>query len=271
MKVVDLIKSKNSPSFQSIGTFETNGQLVVIDPCYELTKNRIKLKTKPGTYEAFVIYGKMKEPPFQWDKEEGNFRNSHLIIIKNDYQGEFKFKKHQHYVDVDSGQAGFFNLDTYRKDQETDVELKNYPYNFLKEHITTKKIDIMINETYLKEAENNELFVKIQKTFNGDREKTIKYFQSEIDSAKLSIQMNQKYLNEGKIPSYLQKKFSKDFYDIMCDLTKAKFEASASEYGAVSSSGIGDGGYELYTSKNEDDEIVCAYIEFLSLDAIVLK
>lgn len=57
-----------------------------------------------------------------------------------------------------------------------------------------------------------------------------------------------------------------DWYDKVCDLAhKSHFDGNTIDnLGLVSSSGYGDGGYDCWTSKNEDGKIVSIRVEFLS-------
>jgi len=57
------------------------------------------------------------------------------------------------------------------------------------------------------------------------------------------------------------------FYDACCDITcNWKEKAGCIEYGAVSSSGFGDGSYPVFVGKGEDGEIVAISILFIDLD-----
>ncbi len=53
------------------------------------------------------------------------------------------------------------------------------------------------------------------------------------------------------------------FYDRVCRLTLGENSAGVIEFGAVSSSGYGDGGYSCYVARNSDNQIVAAKIVFI--------
>lgn len=254
----------------SLGTFKTDGKLVVTDPCYELkTWCNKHLKVKPGIYQATTIYGSLKEPLFPWDEIKGNFRNAQLLIVNTDYKGKLKFTKTRTSISVDSGQAGFFNVSTYNKEASTEVELINHPYSFFKEHISSAVLEITRSKEILKQKEKNEHFEYMKKEcFKGSSADTIKFFEREVEMKKRTITRDRQILKSKKWPAYLTIKKTTDFYEIQCDLTKSEHGASVSSYGAVSSSGIGDGGYSLYVAKNTKGEIVACYLEFLDLSEI---
>jgi hypothetical protein len=55
-----------------------------------------------------------------------------------------------------------------------------------------------------------------------------------------------------------------DWYDRVCNITLARESAGAvDEFGFVSSSGYGDGGYTCYAAKNKDGYIVAIRIEYI--------
>lgn len=54
-----------------------------------------------------------------------------------------------------------------------------------------------------------------------------------------------------------------EFYEGVCDLTLSDTQFGAIPFGAVSSTGYGDGGYSLFTRENENDEAVEAIIVFM--------
>lgn len=53
------------------------------------------------------------------------------------------------------------------------------------------------------------------------------------------------------------------WYNHACDITLSKMHAGVMPYGAVSSSGYGDGGYDCYTHENSDGEIDFAFVIFI--------
>jgi hypothetical protein len=57
-------------------------------------------------------------------------------------------------------------------------------------------------------------------------------------------------------------KFSKEFYEVCCDKTLGDMSAGTVEYGAVSSSGLGDGSYAAFAGKNKAGQICEIEIDF---------
>jgi len=53
------------------------------------------------------------------------------------------------------------------------------------------------------------------------------------------------------------------WYSVCCDLTLSRLNAGILPYGAVSSSGYGDGGYDCITHTNEDGQIDFVFIVFI--------
>jgi hypothetical protein len=57
---------------------------------------------------------------------------------------------------------------------------------------------------------------------------------------------------------------SVDFYDVCCDKTLSNLGAGTVEYGAVSSSGFGDGSYSAYAAYTDDGKVCEIYIDFIT-------
>lgn len=51
-------------------------------------------------------------------------------------------------------------------------------------------------------------------------------------------------------------------------MTQKEHNGDVYSHGAVSRSGLGDGGYDLFVSKNSNGEIVSAYISFMEEDEL---
>jgi hypothetical protein len=85
-------------------------EVMVSDPCYtEPTWCQIKLKNvKPGNYHAFHK---------EHDAGDWGVRTSMILVVHEEHLiDNLKWKEHSGEVGVDSGQAGIFSYDTYRKD-----------------------------------------------------------------------------------------------------------------------------------------------------------
>ena len=89
--------------------------VMVSDPCYtEPTWCQVKLKNvKPGYYNVFSK---------SHDAGDWGVRQSMLMAIHEDFVvgKRLKWEEHPGEVGVDSGQAGIFNYDAYRKDDEVE-------------------------------------------------------------------------------------------------------------------------------------------------------
>jgi len=96
-------------------------EVMVSDPCYtEPTWCQVKLKNvKPGNYYAFHK---------EHDAGDWGVRSSMIMVIHEDHiDDNLKWKEADGEVGVDSGQAGIFSYDTYRKDgMEIEVPSTGY-------------------------------------------------------------------------------------------------------------------------------------------------
>lgn len=89
-------------------------EVMVSDPCYTVpTWCQQKVNNVlPGYYQPFCKLH---------DAGDWGVRNSMLLVIHEDYQFEFQEWEHMESADigVDSGQAGFFSMRTYRNDEHS--------------------------------------------------------------------------------------------------------------------------------------------------------
>lgn len=169
----------------NVGQFKIfSGEVMVSDPCYEVGVwcQTIINNVKNGNWFGCV----RKSDEGSW-----GIRNASLIIHhENSPLSDINnWKKEDAQIGVDSGQAGIYDIESFRNDR-------------------------MINKV------KNKIGLAIEK--DGDK-----------------------------------------FYALNCDLTNEEIHAGTLENGVVSSSGFGDGGYELYTSKDKDGEIVAMEIVFI--------
>lgn len=104
-------------------TITLGKEVMVSDPCYtEPTWCQIKLdNVKPGVYEA---HHKKHDCG-----EYGGMRSSMLLVIHQDHSvDELEWDHEDGEVGVDSGQAGIFSYETYRKDG-LEMELPSVGYD----------------------------------------------------------------------------------------------------------------------------------------------
>jgi hypothetical protein len=91
-------------------TITLGKEVMVSDPCYtEPTWCQIKLDdVKPGNYNAYHK---------EHDCGDWGVRSSMLLVIHQDHtEDELEWDQEDGEVGVDSGQAGIFSYETYRKD-----------------------------------------------------------------------------------------------------------------------------------------------------------
>jgi len=171
-------------------------EVVVSDPCYEIpTWCQAQVEgVLPGVYNTTA----RKTETDGW----GN-RISYLTAIHEDYVNDIsklKWKRYPVEIGVDSGQAGIFDMETYRNDSiASSIGLGDGDISF-----------------FSQEPWN---------TMNPDEE-------------------------SGAV-----------WYKAMCSRTLGKKSWGTYEQGVVTSSGLGDGSYDLYVAK-EKDKIVGFIIDF---------
>lgn len=149
--------------------------VVVSDPCYEIPTwcQAVVENVLPGNYRTTVL---------KTDDNDWGTRCSHIISIHEDYctqDQKFKWESYPADIGVDSGQAGIFSIESYRKD---DYQFNFEPYSFGQNYDTQ----------------------------DGDK-----------------------------------------WYRHMCELTLGSEQWGSYDNGVVSSSGIGDGSYELLITKKK--------------------
>ena len=222
-----------------IGDFETKGNLLVTDPCYDIgTWCSGKIKVKPGKYKAYIR------------KYSAENRVSSIHILHEDYSPEkLSFKKVKFEVGVDSGQAGYFKEEIYQKELSSPVPLVGrgeYERN-------------CCGGDYFYDSDYQKYFQQLLDTLgNGtdDWKLLVPKMMEAEEKAKHKVK-------EDKIRKIDPEKCEKslDFYDVCCSLTMGDQQAGVHEFGAVASSGFGDGGYNCYVNKGK--EVVASYIRFI--------
>jgi hypothetical protein len=95
-------------------------------------------------------------------------------------------------------------------------------------------------------------------------------FDIGVDSGQAGIYDLNFYRNDsmiGEIDNSLGFDLSEEgerFYSLNCDLTcRTEDKAGVMDYGVVSTSGYGDGGYTLYTARDKDGEVIAMKIVFI--------
>ena len=172
-------------------TIQLGPEVMVSDPCYtEPTWCQIKLENvRPGNYFAFHK---------EHDCGDWGVRSSMITVVHEDHMGNpLLWVIHPGEVGVDSGQAGIFSYDTYRKDG-LEIEVPTVGYD----------------------GRNFEWLDSMLKDQDGD-----------------------------------------DWYNKMCKITLSETGWGTYGNGLVSRSGLGDGGYKLYTATRYK-KIVAMCIDF---------
>ena len=94
-------------------TIKLGNEVVVSDPCYDLPTwcQAVVKNVLPGNYRTLVVKN---------DEGDWGIRCSRLIAIHEDYAHQdekFRWSRYPASIGVDSGQAGIFSIETYRKDE----------------------------------------------------------------------------------------------------------------------------------------------------------
>jgi hypothetical protein len=103
-------------------TIQLGPEVMVSDPGYtEPTWCQVKLKNvKPGNYRAFYR---------EYETDYAGVRPSMIMVVHEDHMEDvLRWKRHSGEIGVDSGQAGIFSYDTYRKDG-LDMEVPTIGYD----------------------------------------------------------------------------------------------------------------------------------------------
>lgn len=231
-----------------LGEFETDsaGELLVTDPCYTIgTWCSGVIKVKPGKYKSYVIRGTV----------DGWGERSHALVIVHESASVsgHKYINLGAEIGVDSGQAGFFNRKQYRLDLIDEVPLIGEKENCLKNNLF-KMEDFSLDGLSLAK------FRKIISENVSDEELQILLDDNKKELEKEKARIKEEMDNID--PDTCRK--SRDFYDICCSLTLGNLGAGVEKFGAVSSSGFGDGSYTCFI--NDSGEIVVSFIEFIGED-----
>lgn len=224
----------------------TSGKMIVTDPCYDKeTWCQEKLdNVKNGTWYSTVEYS----DEGRWGHRVAQIWVWHSSLEINDPGLEFppcKFESSN--IGVDSGQAGFFDLEKYPDapqndnafyDEVCNITLSGVPFSILEEVGVYPMADL--------DKLNDE-----QKAWraSSDYDKRDSYYRMQfVDSCGKEISLNQR--DQSKRVDALKSWGSLGAFGVV-------------PFGAVSSSGFGDGGYDLYVERNANGEVVAGRIEFI--------
>jgi len=218
----------------------TSGQMLVTDPCYDKNeddlKYQAKLQAKNGTWFATAEYS---------DEGEWGTRVSRIIAWHESQKlgaDTFMLPVYDSEIGVDSGQAGFFDFEKYpafprdEQNEDTfyekvcDLTLSGVPYSVL------EKVG------YAPSHQNNltEELKTLRESSNFD----------DIQEYEIKRYMDGPQFNRKKLPDVLN-----EFNSL------GKF--GTIDFGAVSSSGYGDGGYSLYVNTESSGDVTAVCISFL--------
>jgi hypothetical protein len=245
--------SKSKQLFE-LGIFKiVSGVVRISDPCYERgtwCAGTIK-DVLNGTWKAQVIkkvetYNYAGEKVEEWAKGKTfSCRRNVLIAVHESFD---KFihtnkKKMKFHGGMDAGMAGIFDDAFYQKDYEEDyLQVGTVEYNHNNRGFSNH------HELELSEAQLHLYELK------GDQ-RLVEHLKEEIERIK-------KRIANPPPPDYSKAERTRDWYEICCDKSLSNIGAGVINYGVVSSSGYGDGGYDTYAVYNQDGKVVGIKIIF---------
>lgn len=211
-----------------VGSFlTTSDRLRISDPCYDknVECTGIVFPTIRGEWEAFTA----KESIEGWGD-----RNTLLLVKAKNAVAVGDWKLLDMDIGVDAGMAGIFDESKYQTEFTTPVSLSGE----LEYERKGWKYQLERSREHLKSAKNTRMEL---------------HFQNQIEEYELDI------------ASYDTKAASstKDFYKACCSIAKGDVGAGTIPYGAVSSSGFGDGSYVVYGRKTSQGEVAEIKIVFI--------
>lgn len=265
-------KNATSMRVSSLGRISSEGSFLVCDPCYEKdSKSVVKLKVLAGNYICSVTTGKIGNG-FGVDRIPEYFRVFRLGIVHEDYcTQDLKYTDSKINLCIDSGQAGFFNPETFKEALKEDYEMIGDSMGLWFDLMITAKSQIERRKKILEEKDLNGCYGRMLKLKSiGTHEKLEEWYKREDESAIREIEESKHILETKKFPSYLPVKKTKDFYEMVCSLTSGENHADVyKEECVVSSSGLGDLGAELMLAKNKSGDVVGAYLEFICVSEML--
>ena len=226
----------------------TSGKMIVTDPCYDKdTWCQAKLdNVRNGTWKATAEYSDEGD----WgDRVAGIWVWHDSLNIDNP---AMQFPACPEYIPadigVDSGQAGFFDLEQYPNDPHEDdafynavckLTLSGVPYSVLEETgvYPMADLDKLTDEQKALRA-------------SSDYDDRNAYYARKFTNRDGDTSSNRR--NRSKLADALEAHGSLGSFGVM-------------PFGAVSSSGYGDGSYDLHVLR-ENGEVVAAYIAFIVED-----
>ena len=237
-----------------LGTFEiVSGVVRISDPCYD-KKTWCAGKITDvlnGTWKAQVI--KKKEVYEYVGKVEawakGQSFTDHcnvLIAVHESFDKLVHTDKRLTTINggMDAGMAGIFDDKFYKKNYKKDyfqVGRLEYDYSSTSHYRTH-------------DVEHAQAMLDKSKQISS-RKELIPIYEEML------AQANDRLTNP-KALDYSKAAPTRDWYEICCDKSLSNVGAGVIDYGVVSSSGYGDGGYSTYAVYNQDGRVVGIKLRF---------
>lgn len=222
------------------GKIELGESVICTDPCYDIdTWCLIRLNNVlPGTYNCY------------YQREINENRIATIKVVHENHDDIEITENVSGEIGVDSGQAGIFDFEYYR-DQKITNEDTFY--------------DNCCNATYFESTEPNPDYYPLIKFREDIREEFEPRLASVTPNSEkykqLTKEMSDKIFNDYK--AYKETHTHCDEPVLHNGEFTAEVVNDGMNKGYVSASGYGDGGYELYIAKNNDDKIIGIKIIFI--------
>ena len=234
---------KKRPSEAVMETEIELGEVVrATDPCYDLDVwcTIVVKDVLPGKYKARVV--KLDDDRL-WNKDAP----AYLVVEHSDYNSFEYNERIEGEVGVDSGQAGIFDEEYYKKIYENEKdengeETKEYEDWY----------DRCFYQGYVEKPNPN---------YMSEERWAKKHYPKEVKKLQEKNNDNTNLLAAWKVA----RKHQEEYYDSEehCMYTIDYGVSNLDNKGACSSTNYGDGGYDLYVARNEDGKVIGFKIDFV--------
>lgn len=243
-----------------VGEIKITGPLHISDPGYEDQKSGLGVKVKPGVYEVYSVIGRLPS------SHKLDLRVAQVELVKKGVG--VKQYEALGSVSVDSGNVGIFLADQYQKNLSTPRSLENTREYSVRE---LYREDYKKNQDYrraLKLKRKHPLYQKLTKVMPSKQ--LTRFLEVELALTKTGMKRYGDILRSGIYPNYFRLERTKSFYELMCDLSKAKYGTGLLEdYGICAQTAFGDGQAKVFITHNKVGEAVGLGLKFCSLKDLV--
>lgn len=275
---------KQSRELFELGTFEiVSGKVRISDPCY---KKRTWCagtidNTMVGIWKAQVIKTceTVVYPNEEWARDQTFDHNRNILIAVHesfDKSKPHKREKAKFHGGMDAGMAGIFDDQFYKKDYKEDyIQVGHKEYEKKQrdwQRSQSKDLDGILGRSEYKFSQEQEdsIALSVLKGLVANLPDRIKESKRKKGWGEF-VKRDTRRLKEAKarLARYEQNPCSenliertKDWYEVCCDKSLSNLGAGVINYGVVSSSGYGDGGYSTWMALDDNNQVVAIKLQF---------